>query len=325
MNLRRIIYPLAILLCSAGILHAQGNGTRRIFPGTGVSLEIPDGFVLGGLDPVFIQAANEASLAVREVPLSFSELLSHYDTTESVMASMGVTLLSYEEPEIDGYRAKLYHVRRAPGEAEDASTVLTWLLLFGDSTRSVEAFGGYTDASPIEMAEVLRTSLLGIRWDRARVVPIGEDVAYTIEPRGNFKLKASQLQSLIFTENGVDPAASATDAEIYAVAQPAVRLDEGTQLEYTRGQITAEGRLLKAKVIETKRLTLDGLPAVELVARGEDPDTRAPAMAYHMSIYDASTGELYEVMATIPPKRSSKLLPSIKQMARTFKRRSGPR
>jgi len=153
---------LALVLggCAAARAPRPLPETHTLFPGTRVSLALPEGFRHDPGLGAFESADRQGAIFASELPGSVYSTLRSF-SAEAFQRS-GMRLHGHERVRVDGWPARLYRASQAARGAELAR----WVLVFGDSSTSVVL----TAVAPEEARPALEAPLLAalrsVQWHR---------------------------------------------------------------------------------------------------------------------------------------------------------------
>lgn len=137
---------------------------HALLPGTHISLELPEGFRYDAALAAFQSPDQRSAIFVNELPGSVYATMRSYSAED--FQKNGMLLDRQERVTVDGWPARLYHATQAVPE-----TVLRrFVLVFGDSARSVVLTAVTPRAQASELEASLRTALLSARWHRHGVL-----------------------------------------------------------------------------------------------------------------------------------------------------------
>jgi hypothetical protein len=139
--------------------------THTLVPGSRVSLAVPRGFRHDPDLPGFESADELTAIFVNELPGSVYATMRSF-SGEGFLRN-GMQLREQERVTVDGWPARLY---RATQPVRDVAFA-RFVLVFGDSSRSVVLTAVTPETLFAEQADALRQALLSARWHRGGVTP----------------------------------------------------------------------------------------------------------------------------------------------------------
>ncbi|MBW2313480.1 MAG: hypothetical protein JRH10_04740 [Deltaproteobacteria bacterium] len=139
--------------------------THTLVPGSRVSLAAPAGFILDAALPGFGSPDGQTAIFVNELPGSVYATMRSF--SGEGFQKGGMLLRTQERVTVDGWPARLY---RASQPVRDAD-LGRFVLVFGDSSRSVVLTAVTPEATWADHAAALRAALLSARWHREGTPP----------------------------------------------------------------------------------------------------------------------------------------------------------
>lgn len=138
---------------------------HTLFPGSHVSLVVPEGMQYDSALPGFETTDGRTALFLSELPGSVYSTMR--DFSGEAFQKSGMELEAQENVSVDGWPARLYRASQPVRDEELARLVL----VFGDSGRTLLVTAVTPEPMDPERAESLRGALLSTRWHREGVAP----------------------------------------------------------------------------------------------------------------------------------------------------------
>lgn len=157
---------LALLLaaCASPRGPAPLPDGHSVLPGTRVSLALPDGFRHAPELAGFESPDERTAIFGNVVPGSVYATMRSFSAED--FQKNGMLLDRHERVTVDRWPARLYHATQPVRE-----TVLArWVLVFGDSSRSVVLTAVTPEERRSALEAPLRAALLSARWHRSGVL-----------------------------------------------------------------------------------------------------------------------------------------------------------
>ncbi len=279
-------------------------------PGTQVVLEPPPGFVLAEGFPGFLRADAGASIMVTELPDPLETLRA--SMTARDLAASGMTLMRSQATSVAGREALLLWAKQ-----EAAGTRLhKWMLIFGDSSRSVLVVAAFPKARAAELEEPLIRTLLAAGWSTDAPRDPFEGLSFRLAETAGLKVGERMSNLLTLTEPGATGpfAPPAPMLVVSAAAGDAVIQDlEG----FSRERVARTARIGELANLHGRHLAVDGLLAYELVADTRDLESGSPLRLYQVVVAE---DESYLLMqGFVGETRAQEFLPQFRQVASSLR------
>jgi len=151
---------LALLACATPRAPRPLPVAHTLFPGTRVSLALPEGFRHDPGLGAFESADGQSAIFVNELPGSVYSTLRSF-SAEAFQRS-GMRLHGQERVTVDGWPARLYRASQPARGTELAR----WVLVFGDSGSSVVLTAVTPEAARPSLEAPLLFALRSVQWHR---------------------------------------------------------------------------------------------------------------------------------------------------------------
>jgi hypothetical protein len=301
--LRGLILMLLAVPSLAGAVPTRVTGTL-------VDLDPPPGFTRMERYPGFENRAKEASIMVSELPGSTAEVRK--GMTRENLAGRGMILLTTQTVVAGGKSALLLQVsQRAAGRE-----FLKWMLVTGDTKKSVMIVGSFPKASPALSAPIKR-ALLSAKWSPSGPSSNFDGLTFRVDPAPKLKLGGRVGNLLVFSESGKIEPSNTTEAMLIvgsSYAEASV-----TDVEaFAKERASKTTRIGPLKIIEGRSVTTDGLPGYEIVANTYDLKSSQDIRMYQLVLADKTT--YYLAQGFVTPQRAAAVLPQFRLVTGSFRR-----
>ena len=281
------------------------------FPAVGVKLVRPSGFDDAENFHGFQQPSTQSSVMVLMIPGPFAETTRGF--TAEQLKTRGMTLLSKEDVVIDGNSGVLLSVTQDAYGTEFAK----WILSFGNDKETRMVTATFPKSDDTILSDELKAVVLGTKRDDAPAPTPGADVGFAIAASAKLRLTRGIGKMLMYTKDGTIPAKSPEDPLfIAAPSLSEVPTDDKRQFAVQRLFQTAHTKI--SSVTSNNEITIDGLDGYEILAEGEDADSRTPLKVYQVVIYDDRSYILMQGL--VGANAANEYLPEFKTMAHSLTR-----
>ena len=248
-----------ILLTMASALAA---GEPVNVPGTRVTIDPPDGFVLAADFPGFINSKLKSTITVVEVPSSFIELTERYN--DESLKREGIDVRERRQIERDGLRAIIV----TGVETVGSRRVVKKMMMTGDVAESLIVTAIYRQEDEQRLGDEVDRALQLLLWDSSRLVDHFEGIGFRLKEIPGLRVATRVSNSVIFTRNGTLP-------DQYYTGQMLIvgwSKDDVSTIENKRAFAEQRFRnvaiLTKVKIDNVATLNRDGVDGFEIVGQG---------------------------------------------------------
>lgn len=306
--LRRLGFVVAALACGgAPVAWAQKEYTP--IPGSRVSLIVPAGFEIADEFSGVVRRDARASIEIVETPVGEADRYASF--TREALASGGISLERTEEARTAIGRAKIFHATRQIG----STPMRQWMLLAGNTARSVLITAMAPATSPESLVATLRYTLLTARWDPERVVDPYAGLGFALRDTGDFAVSQSIMGSAVFLTPGGHRSSDAPGAPVL-MATRSFRNEKRYDLFAVSQQFLAQTEgLREATITDGLSLQVDGLDAHELVASAQ-PIAGEPITIYQLVTHDGT--HYYVIQAQVAAREAKRYLQRFRDIAHSF-------
>lgn len=282
-------------------------------PGTRVSLSPLPGFGLADTFAGITSPELRASVLVVEIPASYAE--TSVSLGPDSLDAKGVTVTSREETTINGYPATVV----ALGQEEDGTQYLKWATIFGNDTESVLLTATYPAELDADIGHVMKGELLAAAWMPTEITDPFEGMPFTVaEPLG-YKVATRLANSLLLTKDGLLPEAGATDPVILVgFARSPAELPD--MARFAQDRLAATDDLQNPEASAVEEVTVDGLPAVVIHAKGTDAGTQQAVAFYQAVIF--SERRHFVIQGSAPVEKAEDVATLCGNVLQSFKKKA---
>jgi hypothetical protein len=280
-------------------------------PGTQTMLEPPAGFTPSERFPGFERADLQSSVVITEVPAPVGELSKAM--TKEALASQGMTLLSSRTQTVDGRERLLLHV------AQQAAGVdfLKWMLLSGDQNKSSMVVGTYPKSAESKVGGAVKAAVLSAVPAAAGGGDVFEGLRFRVTATPTLKISTRMGNMLLLTETGNRPPVGPNEA-LYVVGSSLGSTAMGGLKDFSQARASQTAALKDVRNFKGRDMKLDGLPAYELTADGNDVRSGAAMKLYQVI---AADGDGYFIaQGLVATARAKQSIAEFQRVTNSFKR-----
>jgi hypothetical protein len=285
---------------------------RTEIPGTRVAIAGPTGFVISKRFPGLVNADALASVMISEIPRAPDQVRNAMTSEE--LAARGSELLGSEEVSVDGRQAWLYHV--AAGSTTDRE-ILRWVLVTGENDSSVVIAATAPRFEASRLGPALRDALLSATWDAGRVLGPWDGLGFQVDEGETLKL-SDRLPRMVALTKGGHGGAIAPDEPLFLAGSSAAMSAITDLAGYAHQQLRITAELVDITALSETPLTLDGLPAYEIVASATDNRSQTPLRIYQMLVVDGA--DYFLLQGMVGASNAEVFVAEFGAIARSFRR-----
>lgn len=280
-------------------------------PGTRVSLDPPPGFSPAGQFPGFRKADVSASIVVTEMPGPVTAITA--GLTAEGLATRGMTLLGSEEATISGRPARLLRV----SQTAQGVVFEKWMLAFGSAEHTVLVVGTFPRDSADDLREPIKQSLLTTRWNLESTPGTFDGLRFRVEETATLRIAGRVSNNLMLTKGGVKgPLPAGEPLLVVGSSMGGAALTDVA--EFARRRLAQIEQITEAQNVTGEAVTVDGLPAYELTADGQDARTGVPLRIYQLVVSE-QTG-YFLAQGFVGRQQAAEFEPQFRQVARSLRR-----
>jgi hypothetical protein len=289
----------------------QAAEHRQSIGGTGISLDVPDGFRTSEDFPGIGRAEDLSSVLVTELDVPLSIAADAF--TEPALHQRGIDLVSTTPVDVDGRKANLVVATQHIG----AMTFRKWFLLLGNQTRSVLL----TATTPTEFEERHRDALVhtleSARWNEAsRPEPA---LSFRVKESPPLRVVRSGNDSIVLSEPDV---AKGHVAPVVTVGGSQARVDVGDLAAFARTRLEETASIHKISVESQEPRALGPLQGQEIAATALDTESGRSVRVQQILATDGA--RYYLVQGIFDAEDAARLVPAFEALARSFELATAP-
>lgn len=323
---RRLLVVLLSLLASGaglpGVLVAQtlteGSSGRLLepvalqaVPGTQVSLKPPPGFAPSNRFPGFHRADAGASIVVAEFAAPAESLQTAM--TERTLREQGMTLLSSSRAVAGGVLGMLYSVR----EEIDGRPYRKWMALFGNERQSVMLTASFPEALAPQLADPLKTSLLGSGWNPQAQVDKQGGLSFRLRQTDELRVR-QRAGNMVVLGDPTRRARPAPRDPMLVAGDADAGYDIVDIAAFAEQRVHQLDRVRDLRDLLGEAVSVDGRPGWELTATGDDIYGAGEMLVYQLIVAEGRRYML--VQALVGRDEEAIWLPRFRQVARGLER-----
>lgn len=285
----------------------------EVVPGTSITLEPPIGFSLSKQFTGFVNEQSGATIMINEMPAPLSEI--QHTFIPDLLKTKGVILQATEQATSHERKVWLYKI------AQNANGVdfSKWILLQGDSKRSVMIVGTYLTSSEKEFGDVIKKSLMSIDVDEEKLNALNLDgLGYSIQESENLKI-AKRINNMLALTRPGDPFPASGAEPLMVIAPSYSKTSIGDLVSFSEKHLLGTSSLIEIAVQKDsiKKLDINGNPAVELLADAENQNNHAPVKVYQLIVESNDT--YYVIKGIVKVDLSEQYLAEFRKVALSLK------
>ncbi|MCA9393216.1 MAG: hypothetical protein KC900_03345 [Candidatus Omnitrophica bacterium] len=279
--------------------------------GTHVSLNPPPNFEKADKFPGFMREEYGASIMVMELPGPFDEYRAGIEDKDH-LSTRGMRLLQKEAVRVDNRDGLLVHLSQVLHSLEFRK----WVLLIGERDRNVMVMANYPAELEEEFSMILRESVLSTLWDPDQQVSKEEGLNFTLTESGSMRLAERMGNMLMYSKDAqVQP--RSVDDPILIAGSALTDWPIGDRKEFSRKRLQLTATVTAIEIETLDEVRVDGLEAVEILAKAKDTDSGKEIRLYQMMVFKGQTYYLIQGMVSL--RREDEFMADFQAMARSFK------
>ncbi|MCD1125360.1 hypothetical protein LPW36_04860 [Jinshanibacter sp. LJY008] len=306
---------IATVLLTGCTFLSAAQAAERI-PGTSVSIEPPAGFSLSKQFTGYMNEVVGASIMVNEMPAPLEEIKHSF--IPDLMKTEGVRLLGTEEAVSHEHKVWLYKI----GQTANNQQFNKWILLQGDSKRSLMLVGTYPAAEEAKLGDAIKRSLIGMELAQGEEGKLNLDaLGYSIQESDNLKIVRRVNNMLILSLPGdAAPAPAAAGVQpMMVIASSYSKAAIGDLVAFSEKHMMNTASLIEIAVQKEsiKLVDINGHHGVELLANAENAKNHEPMKVYQLIV--ESDGTYYVIKGLVKAEQSEQYLPEFRKIAESLK------
>jgi hypothetical protein len=303
---------LALLWWAVACASPPLDVVRTAIPGTRVAIAVPTGFDVSKQFPGLVRPEALASVMVSEISQPPDEVRAAM--TPEALAAREAELQRSEEVTVDGRQGWLYYI--AAGVAPDRE-ILRWILVTGEGDSSVVIAATAPRSQANQLGPTLRDALLSVTWDADRVLGPWDGLGFHVDEGESLKL-SERLPRMVALTKGGHRGALAPDEPLFLAGSSAAESEITDLVGYAHQQLQITAELVDIEVRTEAPLTLDGLPAYEIVASALDRRSNTPIRIYQVLVVEGA--EYFLLQGMVGELQAEVFVEEFAAIARSFRR-----
>ncbi|AWH89235.1 hypothetical protein HYN51_12160 [Limnobaculum parvum] len=303
---------VAVLLAGYGVL-SVAQAAERI-PGTPVSIEAPAGFSLSKQFTGYMNEAEGASIMVNEMPAPLEEIKHTF--IPDLMKTEGVRLLATEEAVSHERKVWLYKI----GQTANNQSFNKWILLQGDSKRSLMLVGTYPAAEEAKLGDAIKRSLISMDLAQGEEGKLNLDaLGYSIQESDHLKIIRRVSNMLILSLPGEAAPAAEGVQPMMVIASSYSKVAIGDLVAFSEKHMKNTASLIEIAVQKesVKSVDIKGHHGVEMLANAENAKNHEPMKVYQLIV--ESNGTYYVLKGLVKAEQSEQYIPEFRKIAESLK------
>lgn len=282
-------------------------------PGTSVSLEPPEGFVLSTRFPGVQNTDRRSSIVVTELYVPIEQVLA--GLTGEKLSARGMTLRESQSVKIGGHPALLLLCSQTVGGVPFEK----WMGVFGDETASVLLVASYPQASISELRADVREALLSVRWQPNRNADPFAGLTFIARESSELKVLRRIQNTIVFARP--EGGAASAPGEPFAIVGSSRSDEPMDDVEaFARLQLSGTDEITDLRDLSGHATRVGGWPAFELTARANDLETATPLSLYQMVV--VATDRYYLIRGIAGEDRFDRYEPQFRLIAESLRVRA---
>ncbi len=283
------------------------------FPEVGLAIPQPVGFTKATSFYGFEQSETSSSVVLSKIPGPFSAVTKGFN--RETLATRGMSLISKQPIRIEDRSGFLLQVAQPAA----GKKFLKWILVFGNEESTTVVVATFLEENAAKIGEPLKKVLLTVS-PRSASDPTVSSLPFTITAVAGLSpvKKASGFgKAALFTKDGNIPAAAPTDP-LFIVAPSLGDVLVTDQKSFATRRIASYPQTEIVAIRSTAEISIDNLTGWEIVANGQDKQTKAPLTLYQVMIFPKQGGYIL-MTGIVGDKQSQIYMPKFKAMALTYR------
>ena len=248
--------------------------------GTSISIDAPSFLQPAIQFPGYLDEEYGTSLMVTEMPEApLAEVLD--GMTKDEFSKKGIKLISSEDIMLGDNQGKLLHLEQRAYEID----FLKWMVILGDESKTILVVASYQKEIDEVYASELKSSVLSARWNKESTVDFFEGITFRVKETNSLKIANKMGNNLILTLNGVFPKLDKEEPSSIVAASYFTTDDISDYTNFTKERLFKSGHLKGVRIIYQKKLEINGIASVNLIASATDIKTKEDRFLHFTMIY----------------------------------------
>lgn len=284
------------------------------FPGAGVRIIAPNGFVRAERFHGFKHLEKSASVMVTTSPVCFDDVTRPFYENIRHERALDLKASHVESVEIEGMDCVYAYVVQDMGNGYSGKHILA----FGNDSKSWTVTGIYPQPMESEFAKEIVMSVLSTRLIDLENEKTVTDVDFSLDAPSLINTPG-WTKTVAFTKDGIYPLKKTTDP--FFIATPSINsvsIPSGKESAFAINNLRPTPTTVIDDVFINREVSIDGLFGIELMALGADAATNTPQLIYMTMLFD--DGHYYTMKGFVGQDVDEDYTTEFGAIARSFKR-----
>ena len=297
--------------CQAFAQAVDAKAQLVAIEGTGVKIQVPEGFEKATAFIGFQQEATGSSILAAVIPGPYAEITKAF--TKQGLAPRGMQLISKKNEKLAGKDGLLLNV----SQEAHGQTYQKWMAIFGDASQTTMVTATFP-ASNADLSKTLRQCIMSVAPADNLSGPISMPFELDdVEGLALVESMAAMGKMAAFTKDGKTPLTKPTDP-IFIAAPSLGDVPTGDTKEYAIQRLR---RTVGTKIDEIQtvaEITIDGMSGFEIEASGHLSESAEKVELYQVMLFPPEGG-YYFMTGIVGQEESEEFIPKFKSLAKSWK------
>ena len=304
----------AVMGLSSGHVFAQdadGKAPLSEVKGTGVKIQIPEGFEKAASFNGFQQEATGSSVVVTVIPGPYAAITKAF--TEEGLATRGVKLISKKNEKLAGGEGLLLNV------SQDAhgQTFHKWMAIFGNTSKTTMVTATFP-ASNADLSKTLHQCVMSVAPADNSSAPISLPFELDdVEGLVLVESMAAMGKTATFTKNGTTPLTEPTDP-LFIAAPSLGNVPTGNTKQFATQRLRKTTGTEIDEIQTVAEITIDGISGFEIDATGHLSKSAEKVELYQVMLFPPKGG-YFLMTGIVGQEESEEFIPKFKSLAKSWK------
>lgn len=267
-------------------------------PGTQIEMSAPVDFSMADNFNGYQYKNGEVQIQIHE--MSVPVKISIEASTEDSLSQQGITVLSKEENITNLPNSILMLTEQNYNNTK----YLKWTLLFGNKNKSVFVVGMFEDKYKAEVSDLIKQSLLTIKWNRNTEVDLFSELPFTFSKNTNLKITKKIYNTYILTKSNRFKLGASEDPYIaFSYCRSENNLNEMDDIrELCTTNLSSGEHIRKIHITHEENISLAGLPGYLIEAEGWNINIEKNSFIIQCIIFSEDKTFLIKAYSTLKEK-----------------------
>lgn len=286
-------------------------------PGTRATLPHPPGFDLAEDFSGLACESIGASIMVTEMPAPIDAIREVFKSAEG-LATQGMTLIDSEEIQVGDLPAVLVHARQAVGQEEEL-VFEKWMVVTGTVELSVLVTAAYPESIAENISRAMESTVRALQWDPNAEYDMLAGLPYRVEVPVPLAVAGRMSSGLLISLDGQLHDKPNPDPKlIVAVSLWDLAIEKEQLRDFAIARMDQYPNLEGIDIVTAEETTIDGMPAIEIVASAFDTKLNADMIVYTAMAIDPDRYYLLTGFAT--PTDAESFVPLFESVTASLER-----